>query len=86
MCLPYWEEEPLGGTGLEQLLPLVRVAHGEGDGVDVVLELGRHGGRPAAQLKVQGHFSSQTFRLEPLGARKVSRSFYLPRTHTQDVQ
>lgn len=36
----YWEKEPLSSTGLEQLLPLFCVAHREGDGVDVVLELG----------------------------------------------
>lgn len=37
---PYREEEPLSSTGLEQLLPLLCVAHGEGDGVDGVLEPG----------------------------------------------
>lgn len=40
MLQPYRKEEPLGSTGLEQLLPLFCVAHGEGDGVDAVLEPG----------------------------------------------
>lgn len=37
---PYREEEPLSSTGLEQLLPLFCVAHGEADGVDGVQEPG----------------------------------------------
>ena len=49
--LPYREEKPLSSTGLEQLLPLFLVAHGEGDWVDLVLELGCDGPRPLAQLK-----------------------------------
>ncbi len=40
MLQPYREEESLSSTGLEELLPLVSVPHREGDGVDVVLELG----------------------------------------------
>lgn len=40
MQQPYGEEEPLSSTGLEELLPLVGVPHGEGDGVDSVVELG----------------------------------------------
>lgn len=36
----YRKKESLSGAGLEELLPLVSVAHGEGDGVDAILELG----------------------------------------------
>lgn len=39
MAQPYWEEESLSGAGLEELLPFVCVPHGEGDGVEAVLEL-----------------------------------------------
>lgn len=39
-CLqPYGQEESLRGTRLEELLPLVGVAHREGDWVDCELEL-----------------------------------------------
>lgn len=54
-CSPYREEEPLSGAGLEELLPLVGVPHGEGDGVDPVLELGRDGARPLVQLQAKQH-------------------------------
>lgn len=40
MLKPYREEESLSSTGLEELLPLISVAHREGDGVDLVLEPG----------------------------------------------
>lgn len=49
----YREEEPLSGAGLEELLPLFRVPHGEGDGVDGVLEPGCHEARPLIQLEAQ---------------------------------
>lgn len=47
---PYGEEESLSSAGLEELLPLVSVPHGEGDGVDGVLEPRRDGARPLVQL------------------------------------
>lgn len=34
------EKESLSSTGLEELLPLISVAHRKGDGVDPVLEPG----------------------------------------------
>ncbi len=40
MLQPYREEESLSSTRLEELLPFFGVPHGEGDGVDAVLELG----------------------------------------------
>lgn len=46
-CLqPYGQEESLRGTRLEELLPLVGVAHREGDWVDGELELCQYGARP----------------------------------------
>lgn len=51
----YGEEESLSGTGLEELLPLVSVAHREGDGVNPVLELGCDDARPLLQLEVSHH-------------------------------
>lgn len=55
MLQAYGEEESLSSTGLEELLPLVGVPHGEGDGVDPVLELGGDGAGPLVQLEVRRH-------------------------------
>lgn len=52
---PYREEEPLSSAGLEELLPLFCVPHGEGDGVDVVLEPGCDEARPLIQLEAKEH-------------------------------
>lgn len=60
---PYGEEESLSGAGLEELLPLVCVAHGEGDGVDGVLELSRDGAGPPVQLEAKQHGVTQRKRL-----------------------
>lgn len=51
---PYGEEESLRGARLEELLPLVGVAHREGDWVDGELELGRDGARPLGELGGRG--------------------------------
>lgn len=48
---PYREEESLSSAGLEEFLPLVCIAHGEGDRVDTVLELGSDSTRPPLQLE-----------------------------------
>jgi len=65
----YGEEEPLCSAGLEELLPLVGVPHGEGDGVDPVLELGGDGARPRFQLQVRwAHFRQKDLSAEG-GAR-----------------
>lgn len=55
MLQPYGEEESLSSAGLEELLPLVGVPHGEGDWVDSVLELGGDGARPLIQLEAKKH-------------------------------
>lgn len=54
---PYGEEESLSSAGLEELLPLVGVPHGEGDGVDGVLEPRRDGTRPLLQLGTKRHIT-----------------------------
>lgn len=54
---PYGEEESLSSAGLEELLPLVSVPHGEGDGVDGVLEPRRDGARPLVQLGMKKHIA-----------------------------
>lgn len=56
-CRPYREKESLSSAGLEEFLPLVSVPHREGDGVDVVLELGSNGARPQLQLEEKQHIT-----------------------------
>ena len=60
MLRPYREEESLSSAGLEELLPLVGVPHGEGDRVDSVLELSGDGARPLVQLGVKTHIIFNT--------------------------
>lgn len=52
---PYGKEESLSSAGLEELLPLVGVPHGEGDGVDGVVEPCGDGARPLVQLGTKRH-------------------------------
>lgn len=59
-CSTYREKESLSSTGLEELLPLVRIPHREGDGVDAVLELGWDGARPLVQLEAKQHITIYT--------------------------
>lgn len=45
---PYWKEESLGSTWLEEFLPFLSVPHGKSDRVKSVLELGGERPWPAA--------------------------------------
>lgn len=46
----YRQEEPLRSTRFEELLPLLRILLGKGDGEDGELKLGLNGPGPGVQL------------------------------------
>lgn len=48
---PYWKEESLGSTWLEEFFPFLSIPHGKSDWVKLVLELEGKRPWPAAQLR-----------------------------------